>query len=267
MMFSSPKPSGIAAIILLSLCFASLCLVGCSKTPDAESVRIFSAAQNSFEEAEKLPPEEQKAAFRLVAQTYQSLIDNGVKSGAIYYNMGNAWARCDEIGQAVAAYRTAKRYMPLDPYIASNLQALGASESPKPIIEHVLFWQDWIGIRQKYIVSFLAIASAFIVGITALFYSHQRIKRTFWFFLTLALISLISTGYDCYRFEYSRYAVVSVQSATPRKGNSEQYELTFTTPVSLGTTAQVLDERGDWVRLRFAADQDGWLPKNQIVLY
>lgn len=252
--------------IVVTLFFLT-CLFGCSKTATKDTAQIFLEAQNSFEEAENLPKTEQKEAFRRVALTYQNLVDKGIKSGPIYYNMGNAWARCDETGQAIAAYQQAKRYMPLNPYIVSNLQVLGSPESSKPIIEHLLFWQDWIGVRQKYVISIVLVVLTFAFGIVVLFLPHRRIKRVLGFFLVLALISLLSTGYDWYRYEYCRYAVVSVSSATPRKGNSEQYELAFTMPPGLGAIAEVLDRRGNWLRLRFAANQDAWLPQDQVVVY
>jgi SH3-like domain-containing protein len=49
----------------------------------------------------------------------------------------------------------------------------------------------------------------------------------------------------------------------PRKGNSEQYEPAFVSPVPFGTPAVVLDERNGWYFLRFSNGQEGWLLESQ----
>ncbi|MDR1963642.1 MAG: SH3 domain-containing protein [Planctomycetaceae bacterium] len=246
-----------------------LLLAGCSRTPDEQSLQLFLEAQEAFEKAEKGTPAEQPQEFYRVATMFQGLIDRGVRSGAIYYNLGNAWLRAEEPGRAIAAYHLAKRYQPLDPYIASNLQiALGnitPLEPPTPIMEYVFFWQNSIGCREKMVVSVLLAVAAFVSGVFYLFVRHRRLRRLVLVLLVMTLIAVCSTGYDWYRFEWVRQAVVAVKEATPRKGNSEQYEPVFTTPVPLGTIIVVLDERNDWIRLRFASGQDGWLPKDQIV--
>lgn len=244
---------------------------GCARSPDAESARSFVEAQEAFEQAEKLPSTEQPEAFRRVAARYRSLVDRGVKSGAVYYNMGNAWMRADEPAQALAAYLTAQRYSPLDPHVASNIQTvLGAAtqaESATPVIEHLFFWQDWLGVRQKASISVTLASAALLCGVATLFVRHRRLRRTALTLAVLAFVAIVSTGYDWYRFEYVRHAIVATDQVMPRKGNSEQYELSFTTPIPFGTDAVVLDERGDWLRLRFGADRDGWLPKSQVVEY
>lgn len=85
--------------------------------------------------------------------------------------------------------------------------------------------------------------------------------------LALTVILSASAAYDWYRFDCLRHGVVAVDQVMPRKGNSLQYEPAFTTPLSLGSLGTVTDQRGDWVQLRFAADQEGWLPKEQVVVF
>ncbi|MDR2115119.1 MAG: hypothetical protein LBP87_01935 [Planctomycetaceae bacterium] len=243
--------------------------IGCSRSPDEHWVQMFLEAQEAFEQAEKLPAAEQPKEFYRVATMFQSVIDQGVESGAIYYNLGNAWLRAEEPGRAIAAYYLAQRYLPLDPYIASNKQiALGnsvVSEPATPIIEHIFFWQNSIGCREKVIFSVLLAVTAFISGIIYYFVRYRWLRCLAVILLVFTLIAVCSTGYDWYRYEWTRHAVVAVENAVPRKGNSEQYEPVFTTPVPFGTVIVILDERNDWTRLHFSSGQDGWLPKNQII--
>jgi tetratricopeptide (TPR) repeat protein len=255
---------------LFQLAMILLMGVGCSRQPDAGSLQTFLEAQSAFEEAEKMPSENRTQQFRKAAILFQSLADQGVRSGQIYYNLGNAWMQAEEPAQALAAYHLAKRYRPLDPYLASNMQTvLGGSVPPeqtKPVIEYVFFWQNWIGCQGKKQCSLILITVTFLTGTIWLFFPLRRFRRLAVFSAVLTLISAGSVGYDWYRFDYLQYAIIETESV-PRKGNSEQYEPVFTSAVPFGTVAVVLDERADWQHLRFPLAQDGWLPKKQVINY
>jgi hypothetical protein len=255
--------------VFIALSGILLILAGCSRSPDEHLSQIFLETQEAFEKAEKLPVADQPKEFYRVATMFQGLIDRGVQSGPIYYNLGNAWLRAEEPGRAVAAYHLAQRHWPLDPYIASNKQtALGSAapaEPSTPIIEYIFFWQNSIGYREKAIGSVLSAIITLIAGVFYLFVPRRRLRRFAVTLLVFTMIAVCSAGYDWYRFEWIRHAVVTEEKAVPRKGNSEQYEPVFTAPVPFGTVMTVLDERKDWTRLRFSSGQDGWLPKNQII--
>ncbi|MDR2755037.1 MAG: hypothetical protein LBC20_04965 [Planctomycetaceae bacterium] len=254
---------------ILIVLFGILFIVGCSRSPDEHWVQMFLEAQEAFEKTEKLPAADQPKEFYRVATMFQNVIDQGVQSGPIYYNLGNAWLRAEERGRAIAAYHLAQRYRPLDPYIASNKQiALGNTAAPEPttpFIEYVFFWQNSIGCREKVTYSVLLTVVTFILGIFYHFVRYRWLRRFVVTLLMFTVIAVCSTGYDWYRFEWIHHAVVAVENAVPRKGNSEQYEPVFTTPIPFGTIIVVHDERNDWTRLRFSSGQDGWLPKNQII--
>lgn len=258
----------------LVICFiAAFCLllIGCARIPRQEVYQTFLEAQEAFEQADTLPVAEQKDAFQRVAAMYQGLIDQGIRSGPIYYNMGNAWARSEEPGRAIAAYHLAQRYMPLDPYVASNLQSMLGGADPNeggaPVIEYLFFWQDWIGYPSKARIALAVAVLTFLLGLSYIFLPHRRLRRLAVIFLVFTIIASASVAYDWYRFDKTEYAVVAADQATPRKGNSQQYEAVFTTPLSIGTTAVVTARRGDWIQLRFSSGQDGWLPQTDVVVF
>src|SRR3954451_11594538 len=60
--------------------------------------------------------------YRESAALLESLLADGFRNGAVYYNLGNAYYRAGEYGRAIAAYRKAKAYRPRDPYLEANLR-------------------------------------------------------------------------------------------------------------------------------------------------
>ena len=52
-----------------------------------------------------------------------------------------------------------------------------------------------------------------------------------------------------------------------RKGNAQSYEPAFTEPLGEGTEFQVVDRRGDWILIRLAGDQEGWIEDDTALVY
>lgn len=257
-------------VLFLAALLACFPLVGCvPETP--ETARRYVEIQEAFDRADALPESQQAAEYRHIATRYQNLIDQGVQNGEIHYNQGNACAKAGEPGRALAAYDLAKRYLPLNSYVDQNIHTVLAGALPQspsvPVVEYFFFWQNWIGYPQKRLVSAGFGVLTLLLGVVCLFWRHRRWRRAALCLFALTLVASASTLYDWYRFDLTEYALVAVEGVEPRKGNSASYEPVFTTSVPLGTRGVLLDRRGDWVRIRFAVGREGWLPKEQVVLY
>ena len=244
----------------LILCFSLICL-GCTAAP-TERVRTFQDAQSAYDAED----------YRRAAALYEQLIEQGMHSGTVYYNLGNAWARADEPIRAVAAYYLAKRYIPNDPYLNANLRTVLTSNggAPPPTesspIGFLFFWQNWIGIDTKKWVSLALAALTFIGSVLCLGARAGGVSPPVKSTILLAILSAIalaSTGYDWYRFESVERIIIATTDALPRKGNSEHYEPAFVSPIPFGTLAIIQDERSGWYSLRFPDGQEGWLPHSQ----
>jgi len=243
------------------LCFTFLCF-GCNTVPP-ERARMFQDALSAYEGED----------YRQSATLYEQLVEQGVQSGVVYYNLGNAWARAGEPARAVAAYFLAKRYIPNDPHLNANLRTVLMSNGGAPppsesaFIGYLFFWQDWVGTNAKIWASVVLAALTFLGGVLCLFVRNTRAspKRTTIILAVLTIIALVSTGYDWYRFENVERIIVATTDALPRKGNSEHYEPALVSPIPFGTLAVILDERSGWYALRFPNGQEGWLPHSQTL--
>jgi len=240
------------------LCIPLICF-GCSAV-SPERLQTFQDAQSAFD-AEN---------YRQAVTLYEQVLDQGMQSGAVYYNLGNAWVKAEEPVRAVAAYYLAKRYIPNDPHLNANLQAVLTSNGgtiPPPdssLAGYLFFWQNWIGYHTKIWCSIALAALTFLSGVLYLYRQSKRFKHYLIGLSIFAAIAFASVGYDWYRFEHIEQIIVTA-NALPRKGNSEQYEPAFVTPIPFGTLAVILDERSGWYLLRFPNGQEGWLPQEQAV--
>lgn len=238
---------------------------GCAAVPDEDLTKTFHQAQQTFDAAQ------QRKDFLKAASLYQEVLDRGVVSGGLLYNQGNAWMRAGERGRAIAAYRQAQRYWPRNPYLEANLDfALGAGQParPKPVIEHLLFWQDWLSYPNKFVITASLAVLAAALGLIGLFRRRTAIvRRAALAFALAAGVMAVSAGYDWYRIDHLRHGVVIAEQTIARKGNSASYQATFTEPLDEGAEFRVLEVRGSWLRVRFAGGEDAWIPELEAVIY
>jgi hypothetical protein len=252
------------ALLIISLLLGLTPVSGCVRNIDSQAAQKFQAAQTAFDRAAK--PED----FVKVASMYQEMIDEGIVSGPVFYNQGNAWMKAKQTGRAIAAYRRAQRYRPRDPYLDANLQyALGPSASARrPVIETVLFWQNWLSYPEKFYGAAAAAVLTFCFAIVALVSSRRRL----WQRLVLAgaaatAVLIFSAAYDWYRFEYVKHGVTVQADVVARKGNAESYEPALNEKLSEGTEFRLLERRGDWILIQLPGGQEGWIDQRVAVVY
>lgn len=242
----------------------TLC-VGCSRGIDLEISRTFQEAQETFDHAQS--PED----FLRAAGLYQSILDRGVVSGVVLYNQGNAYMQAHQRGRAVAAYRRAKRYRPRDPYLEANLRYAKGEEDPasgrRPMIETLLFWQDWLSYPEKFWLVAAAAALAFALGVTTLYWHRRLFARLAVAGLLFVLLFGFSAGYDWWRFDRTVHGVIVRQEVIARKGNAAGYEAAFTEPLTESTEFHLVESRGDWLLIRLSRGEEGWVERENVVLY
>src|SRR5262245_51415443 len=176
------------ALVVLTL---SVVLSGTSSAADAGArQRTFVRALEVFDAA-KTPRD-----YRESADLLESVLADGFRNGAVYYNLGNAYYRAGEYGRAIAAYRKAKPYRPRDSYLEANLRqvlsvAPGRLPEPSPAWwSHVLFWTGWLSFPEKAYASFAACVFAPLIAIAGLLFHRPR---AYWFAALLALFAAVLT--------------------------------------------------------------------------
>ena len=250
------------------VCCASILAMlasGCGRSVDPAVSPTIERALETFDKAKS--PED----FLRAAALYQDVLDRGAVSGAVFYNQGNALVRAGQRGRAIAAYRQAQRYLPRDPYLEANLASAllveTAAARRRPVIEYVLFWQDWLSYPEKFNLLAMAIGISCALAFLAVLLQKRMLVRLALIAVAVSLVLGISAGYDAYRYQYVVHGVVVDREVVTRKGNSASYEPALTEPLKEGTEFRVLDRRPDWLLIRLAGDQEGWIEEKAVVVF
>jgi len=198
-----------------------------------------------------------------VAALYQSILDDGLESGVVLFNQGNAFVSAGEFGRALGCYRQALRHRPRDPLLKSNLELVqarvGASPAERGLLDHVVFWRRWLS-NSEAAWGVVAIgAVAFLCAVLGLFFG--RAPRILAAAATaLMLLFLIAFVFDQVEYEWTERGVVVATEAVARKGNAESFAAAFNEPLREGTEFVILERSGDWIHAELPSGLDGWLP-------
>lgn len=245
--------------------FCLLSLLGCSTAPTDEHAARFDEIEEAFANAST--PEE----YIRVAGDYDQLYKDGATSAAVLFNQGNAFARAERHGNAIACYRQALRLDPANESVVANLRnsmrVTGATDAPPDWFRRILLWQDTIGYTAKFLLATTAIVVASLLILIA---SRSRTVITSRLALLsgiLAVVLIASAVFDWYRFECVSSGTIVRTGVVPRTGNGESYEAAFNQALAEGTEFIVDEERGDWLRIRVPSVGTGWIQRGTTVLY
>ena len=115
--------------------------------------------------------------------------------------------RAGQRGRAIAAYRQARRYLGPDPFLEANLAYAVGNQPPlrhRPLIEYLLFWQDWISYPAKFQLAACGVGITLALAVAALFVRRRLLTRAMLAGLALSLVLIVSAAYDWYRYAVER---------------------------------------------------------------
>ncbi len=201
------------------------------------------------------------------AQTYLNLINQGVKSGAVYYNLGNAYAMAGDKPRALAAYRQAVPYMPSNPHLLDNIQSVGGKEQSVPLFENLFFWQNWISFPNKALIATILSVLTTLTLLAYFVFWKRPILYVGIVFVLLTACVFVSAHYDYHRFVQTQHGVVTDAKVIARKGDADTYAPALTQPLTAGVEFTVAQKRGDWILINLDDSHEGWIPASSAIVY
>lgn len=239
------------------LIYAGLLLFGMSSMAQTET--MFNAGKEAYK-AEK---------YQEAIDSWKQILDKGEESAELYFNLGNAHYKLNNIGPSIYYYEKARLLDPNDSDIKNNLAF--AENARIDVIEPLpqTVFKTWYE-RISGITGFDGWATAgvifsfcFVFLFLGYYFSASERKKRILFassiiaiFLLVASVAMAFTTYSDY--ENDNPAVVFSEQVEVRDAPSVGGEVNFI--IHEGTKVQVLDRETDWVRIRLEDGKDGWIP-------
>ncbi|MGD9763675.1 MAG: BatD family protein [Candidatus Binatia bacterium] len=206
-------------------------------------------------------------------RAYEAVRDAGWESGALFFNLGNAYMKNGELGRGLANYERAARLLPRDPDVAANLSfAREQAQLEEPaaplwrrIIAPLAARATGAELASAFLIAWLALWAAL-----ALRYAVGRRRGGALGYVAaaasvLALAIGLSFGRRMVEIESASRAVVIANEDLPARfePSATGTEHFIVTP---GAGVDVLETRNGWLQVRRADGRRGWLPADAVEL-
>jgi len=201
--------------------------------------------------------------FQEAAEGYQSLVKSGSWSANVFYNLGNAWFRLGDFGEAILNYERALALDPRHPEAGANLVLVRdearALELKRTGLERYL----QMGTSTQYLIAASIAFWCLLFGIVRLFFLRRRSIAlvTLIFFVTLVFAGAIFALYSLENGSRGRtLAVVTGKKIEARLATADNSNSVLALPP--GSEIKILSQRGDWLYAELPTDLRGWIPAN-----
>ncbi len=200
---------------------------------------------------------------------YLQCLDEGYHDAFVYYNLGNAYLKNDQIGKAVLYYEKAHRLAPNNEDISYNL-AFANSKTIDKVEEDMFFLRRWTNsFVQLFSVQGWAILSIIFAGLFCLSFALFLIaKKSQWrvglFFSMIVLavcllVSIIVGTVAQKRLKATNEVVITQLNVTVKSMPDESGTDLFS--VHEGIKAKITDVADKWIEVKFANGEKGWIPE------
>jgi tetratricopeptide (TPR) repeat protein len=231
---------------------------------------VSSAQQDLLQKAEKAYDEKK---YGQAIEAYEKLVNEGYTSYELYYNLGNAYYRNQQLGRAIYNYELARKLEPNDEDVRLNL-AIAAGKTIDKIDSKENFFVS--AVKSNVLLSLStrtwAWITIFCVALTCVLFflylvsGNLNVKRFSFLGAGLGFLGFFVTyflGYSAAQAKYeNKFAIVLSREAKvmnePTRTASGKFGL------HEGTKVNVVNRNGDWLLIRLDNGNEGWLKMSDV---
>tara|TARA_B110000003_G_C16609738_1_gene518918 strand:- start:16 stop:771 length:756 start_codon:yes stop_codon:yes gene_type:complete len=212
-------------------------------------------------------------AYSKAIEQWNTILDNGEHSPALYYNIANAHYKLNQLGPSIFYYEKALALAPNDTQIKTNLgfaqnaKVDAIASLPKTIFSKwysMIVGQFTFDSWAKMTVLFSCMFS--LLFLAYYFVSSEQKKRLY--FATAILsgcLFVLAFTLACVRYkdlQENVFAIVFSQATDVKSSPKTNSDTVFV--IHEGTKVQLLETDGLWTHVAIENGIDGWLPSSDI---
>jgi tetratricopeptide (TPR) repeat protein len=246
-------------LTLMIAFFTAPLLFVCGQTPD-----------DMMREANKLY---QDGQYEAAVQSYEKILSSGYESGALYFNLGNAYFKSGKLGFAVYNYERGLKIQPTDEDLAYNLKLANARSVDKitevPKIFFVAWWEGLITSLSVSGWSLIVLAFYLILIVCIgvyLLVRNSTLQRIAFMGGSASLSVLLLAAFFLFarinREASTNYGVLLSQSYTVKISPDLKSSDAFV--IHEGIKFVIEDHVGEWSKIRLVDGKVGWVQKDSF---
>lgn len=206
--------------------------------------------------------------FTEAVSAFSKIAETGVRNSKLFYNLGNAYLRNDDLGQAVLWYERALKLAPDDPDLKFNHEyAISLTKDEKddkaaPIYQILFFWKHLLSANAvQWLAIILNIISWLILTIQII-HRKKILKTANYLIMTLAIVFTLTAFYNHYEANYIRQGIILPTEVSVRSGLTDNSTELFI--LHAGTKVKIEKQNKDFFRIFFSDGKIGWIKKSDV---
>lgn len=235
---------------------------------------VFSFANKDLQaKAEKLYSEKK---YKEVIETYEAILKEGLVSYKLYYNLGNAYYKNNELGKAIYNYELANKLQSNNKDVKANLKIANEKTIDKIESKENFF----IGVLKTGLVNSLTISGWAWLSIFSLisslvlaflFFTTNLLflKRIGFFLSTLSFIVFIGSillGFTALNDkQVIKFAIIMERESRIHEEPNTTSKSKFA--LHEGTKVNVLETNTDWTNIKLENGNEGWIKTSDLGLF
>ena len=204
--------------------------------------------------------------------TYQEILKLGLQSSELYYNLGNAYYKNNQLGKSILNYERAARLDPNNKNIQGNLviarDKVDSAFLEIPDFLPLRLWKSFSGILSPtfWIILQLILGLLMLFGVYSWRIKEDSQKKLKGFSLTVisAILLLISflAGYTKHKLVVEHKEAIILINTTLKTGADDRSDDLET--LSEGVKVKVIDQIDPWYKVSLTNKETGWVEKSDL---
>lgn len=214
--------------------------------------------------------------YKGAIEQYEMLVKQGLSSYKLYYNLGNAYYKNNQLGKAIYNYELANKLNPNNEDIKNNLRIANEKTIDKIESKENLF----LGAIKSGLVNYLSttgwawlsiisLIAALVLAFVFFITSSIRFKQITFFtsaFLLIVFITSMVLGFSALHHKQSvNYAIITSREAKVFIEPNTSANSKFT--LHDGTKVSVIESGDEWTNIKLQNGNEGWVKTNTVGLF
>ena len=234
-----------------------------SSLTQAQNPELFEEANNAYANDD----------FETAITKYEKILENGETSVAVYYNLGNAHYKLNNVAPSIYYFEKALQLDPTDEDVQNNIEfARSMTIDDIPVNEETGFQKrinSFISTFSYNTWAYLAIALSITFVILFLLYYFSRNSLQKRIFFGVAIFAFLLGGISVFfAFQQqeiqfnNQFAIIFAEEAPVKNEPSQRGEAAFS--LHAGTKTRVLEDYQEWVKIELPNGTQGWIQNNNL---
>ncbi|WP_027183363.1 tetratricopeptide repeat protein [Desulfovibrio inopinatus] len=248
--------------VVLTLCFVLTASMVTAASETLDRNTLYTDGLAAFDRGE----------YGQAAELFTRLTDEGVSNGPLYYNIGVCRLHEGRIGLARVWFDRAAYYMPSDPdlrqnaaYAASHVGKTGDA-MPQSTLAALLVLPRILPAPVVYAMAAVLVMLCWIILMVRRLRPNMAppaLGAASGVIACFAAVCVLCAAVLIWQTVWIRQAYVVTEKAEVRSGNTSSATLLAELPD--GSAIQLVENMGEYVRVRFGDDRTGWIETTSVV--